>query len=388
MSRARRSAGEGSIYQEPNGRWVGLLELPRQPDGKRRRIKRRGRTRAEAVGKIRKVREQYEQLGEVGTANRLVTDTLDDYVSQVREAKRRSSAEVARDELFHRVLVAYLGRRRTSELSVHDCDAFLAAFIAGELTRSGRPLSRDYTNRARSFLSNALRNDMRQGYLVRNVADVALIPSTTARSKVKRALTIEEWRQLYEVATGAIRAGVDLGGRHGLRPQETRAVLWSDLDWTRGTLSIINQRDADDELVDPKTVGSTRTIRLHGQAIELLNRQRSAQQQQAERHGWSWSDESAVVATRHGTTMRQENYLTSLGVACRRAGIDPITPYELRHTAITHQIESGKTASQVADWAGTSELMIYRHYRHKLREVVDIDPLDYESGGSYSCDPS
>jgi hypothetical protein len=31
----------------------------------------------------------------------------------------------------------------------------------------------------------------------------------------------------------------------------------------------------------------------------------------------------------------------------------------------------------VADWAGTSERMIYKHYRHKLREVVEVDPLDY-----------
>jgi pimeloyl-ACP methyl ester carboxylesterase len=63
--------------------------------------------------------------------------------------------------------------------------------------------------------------------------------------------------------------------------------------------------------------------------------------------------------------------------ACARAGIDAITPYELRHTAITHQIESGRSATQVADWAGTSERMIYKHYRHKLREIVEVDPLDY-----------
>lgn len=36
------------------------------------------------------------------------------------------------------------------------------------------------------------------------------------------------------------------------------------------------------------------------------------------------------------------------------------------------------TASQVADWAGTSEAMIYEHYRHKLREIVEVDPLDYD----------
>lgn len=76
-------------------------------------------------------------------------------------------------------------------------------------------------------------------------------------------------------------------------------------------------------------------------------------------------------------TSRVLNYRRALREACARAGIPTITPYELRHTAITHQIESGRSASQVADWAGTSERMIYKHYRHKLREVVEVDPLDY-----------
>jgi integrase len=57
-----------------------------------------------------------------------------------------------------------------------------------------------------------------------------------------------------------------------------------------------------------------------------------------------------------------------------RIGLGDLTPYELRHTAITHQVEAGHSASTVADWAGTSERMIYQHYRHQLREIVDLQP--------------
>lgn len=375
----RRSAGEGSIFQDPSGRWVGLIELPRQANGKRRRIKRRGRTKADVVRELRKVREQHEQLGDVALANRMVADTLSDYVSQVRETKTRSSTEVARDELLLRVLTAELGRRRTSELTVQDCDNFLEAFISGQLTGSNRALSRDYTNRARSFLSNALKNDMRRSYIVRNVAEVAIVPKTTAASKTKRALSAEEWRRLLNSARNPFKVGVDLGGRHGLRPQEARAMLWSEIRWEAGTISVVNQRDADDELVDPKTVGSTRTIRLHPETIDLLRAWRTAQRQKADRYRWIWSESRPVLSTRYGSPIAQDNYRTSIEVVCRRARVATITPYELRHTAITHQIEAGKTASQIADWAGTSEVMIYKHYRHKLREVVDVEPLDYQS---------
>jgi hypothetical protein len=44
---------------------------------------------------------------------------------------------------------------------------------------------------------------------------------------------------------------------------------------------------------------------------------------------------------------------------------------------LTHQVEARHPVSQIADWAGTSEKMIYQHYRHQLREVVDLRPPDF-----------
>ena len=372
----RRSKGDGSIYQDDNGRWIGLVELPRQANGKRHRVKRRGRTRAEVVRKLREVRAHYEQSGEA-PSTRLVSETIADYVTQVREAEKRSSSEVARDELFARHLTEQLGRRRATELTVQDCDLFLEAFASGRLTGSARPLSRAYTNRIRSFLANALKNDLRQGYVVRNVAEIAVVPNTSGKTKDKRALTVNEWRRLLDAATGPIKVGIDLGGRHGLRPQEARALLWRYVDLGAGTIGVVSQRDADDELADPKTEGSTRTIRLHPDASDLLAQHKADQRALSERYDWLWSNQTPVISTRFGSAIRQENYRRSLAIACRRAGMAEITPYELRHTAITHQIDAGRTASQVADWAGTSETMVFAHYRHRLGEIVEVAPLDY-----------
>lgn len=46
-----------------------------------------------------------------------------------------------------------------------------------------------------------------------------------------------------------------------------------------------------------------------------------------------------------------------------------ITPYELRHTAITHQADPGWTSFEIADWVGTSEQMLSERYRQRLRRV-------------------
>ena len=86
-----------------------------------------------------------------------------------------------------------------------------------------------------------------------------------------------------------------------------------------------------------------------------------------------------IVATRNGTPISQENQRRSLATLCERARVDPITPYELRHTALTQQVEAGHGVSNVADWAGTSEKMIFGHYRHKLRAVSGLKPSRAEA---------
>jgi integrase len=207
---------------------------------------------------------------------------------------------------------------------------------------------------------------------------VAVIPDSPTTNGSKRALSSDEWRQLYDHADGVVKIGIDLGGRHGLRPQEVRAVTWGQIDFVAATISVVTQLDADDEFTETKTLKSTRTIRLHPETVELLARWRQVQAALRDKAGDRWSDRDLVLSTRWGTAIDQGNHRRSIRELSRRFGLDDLTPYELRHTAITHQIEAGHPASVVADWAGTSERMIYLHYRHRLREVVELPPPAYQ----------
>jgi integrase len=217
---------------------------------------------------------------------------------------------------------------------------------------------------------------LRLGLVHRNVAELATIPRSEVTSKQRRALTVEQWRTLYATTTGATKLLVDLCGRHGLRPQEARALQWSSVDLDQGELSVVTQLDSEDQHVAPKTTQATRTIHAHPELVDELQRWQ-AWQQQVQTAGGRWADPNLVLATRVGTPVRQENQRRALTAACEAAGVEPITPYELRHTALTHQVEARHPVSQIADWAGTSEKMIYQHYRHQLREVVGLRPPDF-----------
>lgn len=373
----RRSPGEGSIFQDKNGRWVAMIELPRRPDGRRNRKMRRARTRAEAQRKLRELRALLDELGENGLDSRTVGTMLDDF-AVVRAATSPSRKVQERDDLADDLIRRFFGESTlVRDVNVGHCDEFLSQVVGGTIMRSGRPVSRDYARRFRSFLSRAFVNEIRRGYLTSDPAQHAIIPASPVTSKLMRALSKSEWRRLYETSTGVVQIAVDLGGRHGLRPQEVRSVRWSDVDWEAATLSVINQFDADDEFVDTKTEASTRTIRIHSDTLALLETWLDIQADFQHTADDRWTDRGLVVTTRWGTAINQNNYRRSFRQLCLSVGIDPITPYELRHTAITHQIDSGFTATQVADWAGTSERMIQKHYRHRLREVAELGPANY-----------
>ena len=95
---------------------------------------------------------------------------------------------------------------------------------------------------------------------------------------------------------------------------------------------------------------------------------------------WSGNSQDLLATTKLGTPINQRNVHRSLAIACRRVEIEPgVSGYDLRHTAITFQVEKGHPVHQIADWAGTSERMITEVYRHKLNEITDLGPSDGEA---------
>ncbi|MEM7341991.1 MAG: tyrosine-type recombinase/integrase [Actinomycetota bacterium] len=169
---------------------------------------------------------------------------------------------------------------------------------------------------------------------------------------------------------------IDLSGRNALRPAEARAARWRNLDDDQGLLRITNQMNADDQLGPVKTKDSARTIRLDGTTLGRLNHWRTLQVAAAERAA-RWDNDAELIATsRTGTPIERNNFARSLHRLCERAGIEPIRPYELRHTAFSHQADRGRSSWEIADWAGTCERMISDVYRHQLAQVSVLMPGD------------
>ncbi|MGB5759071.1 MAG: site-specific integrase, partial [Acidimicrobiales bacterium] len=376
---SRRGRGEGSVYRDGNA-WVARIDLPLGPDGKRRQRKRKMRTKSEAHKALRELQSQVDQMLDHDRAKRTVADAVDEYLRV--QPNDRAPKTIEMERWRGSIVVAGLGRRQLGKLSVKDCDAFLELAASGEYGR--RPLGPEAVRRVRRLLVNVIRNEMRTGSIGRNVADLSVLPNHEVSTDVdndddgdsstslRRTLTYDEFRALWQIARSPLIVLIDLCGRNGLRPSEARSLRWERVDLDGLTITVNRQMSSENTPTKAKTRRSVRTIRIDDRTASTLSTWRSEQDQKRTRAANRWKDHGLVVTTRYGTGIGARNLRRMVAKACEEAGVERIVPYELRHTAITFQIDAGHDTWQVADWAGTSERMIEMVYRHRLTRVAQL----------------
>lgn len=312
------------------------------------------------------MQDELHRTGTIGVASRTVGDAI--------EAFADSRPHSDYDDWALKIIREGLASVRLSALSVVDCDRFLTECAAGLSNR--RPVGRDHLTRLRQRLVAVLRNEIRVGNLARNVAEVATIPVVEVEPKGRRALTANELHRVLEAAEGSRLIIVDLCGRNALRPAEARALRWSDLDLDCQELNVTGQLNRRNERTDVKRANNAaRTILLDNVSVDRLKIWRDQQDHLQAQARSAWRELDLVASTGQGTPIDRHSLARSMRLICTKAGIDPaVTAYELRHTAISLQAEAGASAWEIADWAGTSEAMISRIYRHQLRRVSGLRP--------------
>lgn len=119
MSR-RRGHGEDSIYKDGD-RWSDAISLSYDAAGKRVRKKVSGRTRAEVVGPLRKLRQQVDQ-GAVPDDSLTVKAFLNRWLAVNFPGSVRESTEDDYNDTVRLHLIPALGQERLSKLTVADLD--------------------------------------------------------------------------------------------------------------------------------------------------------------------------------------------------------------------------------------------------------------------------
>ena len=239
------------------------------------------------------------------------------------------------------------------------CDKYVVPHLGGyrlnELTRSDvrawrRDLTRETTDKqanvAVRVLSAALGAAVDDDLLIGNPCN-GLRPLTVEQAE-RRPATIEEVEAIRaEIHDPADRAVVSLMAYLGLRPGEARSVQWRDF-----ADGVLVAKRGERRSGRTKT-GRKRDIRLPAVVVEDLEAARLAA-----------GDRATVHRGMDGGNWRNRVWWP----ACRRAGVEGITPYALRHTAASLWIAEGLPVKEVADRMGHSMKMTMDTYSHLFRE--------------------
>jgi integrase len=349
----RRSRGDGAVFQRADGRWEGRLDLGWQ-DGKRRRKFVYGRTKAEALAKLRQAQRQAAEGTLVVSERTTVEQFLKSWLDAVRPTLRPGTWR--RYEQYVRVhTVPVIGRVKLAKLTPQH----LQRLYTLRLTAGAAPQTVVHLHRT---LHRALNQALRWDLVTRNVA--ALVDPPRVERPEHVALSPIQARRLMQVAKGErLEALYTLALMTGLRRGELLGLRWQDVDLESRRLVIRRSLQIDGEgrwvLGAPKTKRSRRPVLLTATAAEALRRHRDRQAAEREQAADLWHDQDLVFANTVGNPVGEKELLhRSFYPLLERAGLPKVRFHDLRHSTATLLLGEGVHPKIVSELLGHSQIGI------------------------------
>lgn len=358
MSPGRRSNREGAIGRFRAG-WRAQIEL----DGVRRQFL--GKTRKEALDKMRQAVREFEEGMPAKPRKITVAAYLEEWLATVRVTKRATTAEdYERKVRLH--IVPMLGRLQLSRLAAADLERLQAAKVEAGLVRS--------IPRIRQVIHRALAVAVKKRLINRNVADE--VEWVTPEAYEGRTLSVEEARRLLRSCLdhplGAVLI-VDLCT--GMRKGEVLALHWRDVDLDGGSLLVrysLASVSGRGLVIGPtKTRRSRRPLPIPPLVIEALRRHRVRQAEARMLAGPAWDDLDLVFANEVGRPLHAGNFHRRVYKPLLvQAGVPNIRFHDLRHSMATLLYSIGADPQTLKGLLGHSKITTTMDvYTHPVSEL-------------------
>lgn len=350
-------------------RWVARFLLD---DG--REVKRRFPTKAKASAWLDEQSAGMVRGDFVDTRRGRVTfaDWAGEWLASKADLKPSTRARYEGILRVH--LVPAFGPRPIGDLTHAEVASLVARLLAGEEGR--RPLSASSVRQVHRTLSLVLGFAVRDGRLARNVAEG--VPLPRAAKPDKRFLSLDELRRLASCAGDEqARLMVLLLGLTGLRYGELCAMRVKRVDLMRRRLEVAESAS---EIGGVLTFGTPKTHQRRSVPVPRLLVDALAVQVAGK------GPDDVVFTTSAGTPVGLMNWRhRTFDPAVRAAGLDGLTPHELRHTAASLAVASGAGPKAVQRMLGhASAAMTLDVYSGLFDDELDslADKLDEVLGAS------
>lgn len=287
-----------------------------------------------------------------------------DWLIQWLENYIRPSVKVRTYERYKLIIKQHI-KDKIGGMELHDLSPLVLQSFITELLQSGnrktgKGLSANSVNAIISVIQSSLKTAHLLGLTKEYIADKLKRPKL--KEKPVECFTLVEQKQIEQAILNGKKGklyGILLCLYSGLRIGELIALQWSDIDFTKGILTVSKScHDGKDGLVidEPKTSYSRRVIPLPKQLLPIL---RSVKKR---------SDSSSVVSA-NGSTVSVRSYQRSFELLLKKLKIPHKGFHSLRHTFATRAIECGMDVKTLSEILGhKNPTVTLNRYAHSLME--------------------
>lgn len=287
-----------------------------------------------------------------------------DWLVQWLENYIRPSVKVRTYERYKLIVEQHIkdkiGGIELNDLSPLVLQSFITGLLQNGNGKTGKGLSANSVNAVISVLKNSLRTAHLLGLTKDYAADKIKRPKL--KEKPVECFTLAEQKRIEQaIFTGKKdkQYGIILCLYSGLRIGELIALQWSDIDLTKGILTVSGScHDGKGGLIvdEPKTTSSRRVIPLPKQLLPILK-------------GIKKKSDSSFVVSANGKPVSVRSYQRSFELLLKKLNIPHKGFHSLRHTFATRALECGMDVKTLSEILGhKNPTVTLNRYAHSLME--------------------
>jgi integrase len=372
----KRANGEGSIRKRKDGRWEGFYTAAYDPVTGKQKIKNvLGKTQNEVKEKLKKAIADSQQLDMNRSGSHTVKTWVKMWYEVYAEPRLREKTKEYYLNYIDNHIIPRLGDIKLDKLTTIQIQKFY-----NDLQKNGRVqrykhielkdkgLSVRVVRGIHTLLNNCLEQAVAERLILVNPAHGCKLPKLEKREmKVLPEEKIKPY--LMEAEKRGLLAAYYLELTTGLRRGELLALLWTDLDVEKKTISITKQVNRiKGELVvsQPKTQNSVRVLPVSQQAVDLL----------IEEHKKHPRNPYMFPSPKTGTMFDPDSFRHTHDKILKAIGAEHIRFHDLRHTFATLSLKNGvdvKTLSgALGHYSAGFTLSTYTHATAEMkRDAAD-----------------
>ncbi len=358
----RRGNNEGSIFKRKDGRWVGEVSLSG------RRVTKYGKTQRECREWIKETLNKIEH-GLTFDGTQLSLERFIESWLSGKELSRRASTVRNYRRYAELHILPVIGKMRLQAITpAHIRALYMRMQLEGKGART--------IQLVHVTLHCALAQAVKEGLIGHNPLDAVERPKVDTQQF--QILTEEQARSFIGAAKGhPLETLFYLALTTGIRKGEILGLMWSDVDWEKGTLKIerqLQQAGSGGAVLTPtKTKAGRRQVKLGKGVLAMLEAHRQRQQLQKASAVDRWRDHGMIFTTSIGTYIDQTKVSREFKGILKNAGLPDIRFHDLRHTSISLLLDIGTPVNTVQSRAGHSKASVTTDiYGHAMAHSQDL----------------